>query len=339
MMSRGRTFWCSGVTRRSPSSMRDATSKCGRLFLKRGRYATMGNAETEKWCCGDPNRGNEPMKFAICNETFVDWPFDRAMAVARECGYTGIEFAPFTMGSDAHAISDANRKEVRSQLAAAGLEAVGLHWLLAKTEGYYLTSPDAAVRARTSSYLAELARLCHDLGGNIMVLGSPQQRNLLPGISHDDAMKYAAEVIRGATETFRQTGVTLAVEPLGPQEGNFLNTADLGVELVRLVDSPNCRLHLDVKAMSTEAIPVADNIRQHAPWMVHFHANDPNRRGPGMGDMDFVPIFAALRDVGYEGWVSVEVFEYTYPTGLDGLARDSIDYMRRCLSALKPPNA
>ena len=56
-----------------------------------------------------------------------------------------------------------------------------------------------------------------------------------------------------------------------------------------------------------------------------------------MGDMDFVPIFAALRDVGYEGWVSVEVFEYTYPTGLDGLARDSIDYMRRCLTAITPP--
>ena len=72
------------------------------------------------------------MKYAICNETFGDWEFERAFAVARECGYTGIEFAPFTMGANAYAISDQQRREVRAQLAAAGLEAVGFcpgNWL------------------------------------------------------------------------------------------------------------------------------------------------------------------------------------------------------------------
>ena len=64
---------------------------------------------------------------------------------------------------------------------AAGLETVGLHWLLAKTTGLHLTSPDSAVRRRTADYLADLARLCRDLNGRIMVLGSPQQRNLAPG--------------------------------------------------------------------------------------------------------------------------------------------------------------
>ena len=49
------------------------------------------------------------------------------------------------------------------------LEVVGLHWLLAKTEGYYLTSPEEAVRNRTADYLAELARLCRDLGGKLLV--------------------------------------------------------------------------------------------------------------------------------------------------------------------------
>src|SRR5690606_13271971 len=102
------------------------------------------------------------MKFAICNETFQDWPFDRAFAFARECGYTGIEIAPFTIAVDARDIAPAKRAEVRRQAESAGLEVIGLHWLLAKTEGYYLTSPDAAVRARTSDYLGELARLCRD---------------------------------------------------------------------------------------------------------------------------------------------------------------------------------
>ena len=272
------------------------------------------------------------MRFAICNETFVDWPFEKAFAFARELGYTGIEFAPFTMATDVRQISAAKRAEVRSQVAAAGLETVGLHWLLAKTEGFYLTTPDADVRRRTSEYLGELARLCRDLGGSIMVLGSPQQRNLLPGVSHDDALRFAADVIREAVPTFEACGITLAVEPLGPQEGDFLRTAELGVQLIKLVNSPRCRLHLDVKAMSTESQPVPQIIREHAEWMVHFHANDPNRRGPGMGAMDFVPILQTLKEIPYAGWVSVEVFDYE--PGVEALARDSIRYLQDCLRRL-----
>ena len=82
------------------------------------------------------------MKFAICNETFQDWPFEKAFAFARECGYSGIEFAPFTIDKDVRQITPEQREQVRRQLDDAGLESVGLHWLLAFTEGFYLTSPE-----------------------------------------------------------------------------------------------------------------------------------------------------------------------------------------------------
>ena len=68
------------------------------------------------------------MKFAVCNETFRDWPFDKAFAFAAECGYTGLEIAPFTINPDATAITTAQRAEVRRQADAAGLEVIGLHW-------------------------------------------------------------------------------------------------------------------------------------------------------------------------------------------------------------------
>ena len=86
------------------------------------------------------------------------------------------------------------------------------------------------------------------------------------------------------------------------------------------------KLHLDVKAMSAEDQPTPDVIRANREFLHHFHANDPNKRGPGFGDTDFRPIFQALRDVNYSGWVSVEVFDYSPDP--DTIARESIRYMR-----------
>lgn len=271
------------------------------------------------------------MEYAICNETFGDQPFDEAWALAREVGYTGIEIAPFTLAPGAETIdvsdvSAAQRAEVKKLAADVELEVVGLHWLLAKTEGFYLTSPDDAVRRTTAEYFKTLAQLCADLGGKVMVLGSPQQRNLLPGVSHEQAEQYAAEVLRAAMPACANLGVTIAIEPLGPGEGDFLLTAESGIRLAKLVDSPHCQLHLDVKAMSSEQKPIADIIRESRDWTVHFHANDPNLLGPGMGEIDFAPIFAALDETGYDGWVSVEVFKYE--PSAEEIARTSMANMQ-----------
>lgn len=271
------------------------------------------------------------MRFAICNETFADWPLDRAMDFAAACGYRGVEIAPFTLGPDLQSITPAVRRSVRDAAARSGLEIVGLHWLLAKTRGFHLTSPDHATRQRTAKYLCDLAELCRDLGGNIMVLGSPQQRNLQTGVSRDEGTAHFTEIIESCLPALERHDVTLALEPLGPAEGNFLNTAAEARRIIDRLASPGCRLHLDCKAMTTETTPIPQLIAEHADVLAHFHANDPNRQGPGFGTLDFVPIFAALRDVKYSGWVSVEVFDYT--PGIERLARQSIEYMQQCLAA------
>jgi sugar phosphate isomerase/epimerase len=272
------------------------------------------------------------MRFAICNETFLDWPFEKAFGFAADCGYTGIEIAPFTMANDVREIGAAQRSEVRRQAEAAGLEVVGLHWLLAKTSGYYLTSSEPAVRHRTAEYVKDLARLCRDLGGSRMIFGSPQQRNILPGVSPEQAFDCAAEVVTKCVGVLEETGVTLCMEPLAPAEGNFLNTAADAVRLIEKIGSPNCRLILDCKAMSSEAVPIPELIRRHARILAHFHANDPNRQGPGFGELDFVPIFSALGQIDYRGWVSVEVFDYA--PGIERLAQESIANMRAALAQL-----
>ncbi len=269
-------------------------------------------------------------KFSICNETFRDWEFPKAFAFAAECGYQGIEVAPFTISDYVTDISAHKRQEFRKQAEKEGLQITGLHWLLARTKGLHLTSPDQEIRKNTAKYLGELARFSADLGGKLIVFGSPRQRSLMEGVSREKGLQYAAEVIREALPVLEKADVKIALEPLSPKITNFMSTAAEAVEVIKLVDSPRCRLILDCVAMSTESTPIPDLVRKYKSRMVHFHANDPNSQGPGFGKLDFVPIFAALREVDFNGWVSVEVFNYK--PGPERLARESIEYMKKCVA-------
>src|SRR4029077_16104052 len=121
--------------------------------------------------------------------------------VVSELGYDGLELAPFTLAPSIRDGGTGRRREVRSMVEDAGPETIGLHWLLAKTEGLYLTSPDPGVRRATGDYLVELAEATHDLGGTLMVLGSPKQRSLLPGVTSEQAAEYAIEVFNRIMST------------------------------------------------------------------------------------------------------------------------------------------
>jgi len=268
------------------------------------------------------------MKYAICNETFEGTSHRDGLELARKLGYTGVEVAPFTLGLDAREISKQTRRDYRSMVEDLGMSIIGLHWLLAKTNGFHLTTDDRSVRNQTADYFKSLIELCSDLGGNVMVLGSPLQRNFSPPMTHDQAMANAVEVIKQFTGQLETAKVRLAIEPLGPQEGNFLNHASQARTMIKAIDSPNVRLHLDVKAMSTEERPIDQIVRENADWVIHFHANDPNKLGPGMGDVDQAPIFKALSEIGYNGWVSVEVFDYS--PGVERILTQSMDTMLRC---------
>jgi sugar phosphate isomerase/epimerase len=303
---------------------------CRRQFLGLATAGVLGACARAGSPAAAGAESRPTMKFAICNETFGDWPFDRALALAAECGYAGIEIAPFTLADDVRSISGARRTEVRRLAEKSGLQVIGLHWLLARTKGLHVTSPDATVRRKTAEYLGDLARFCADLGGTLLVFGSPKQRDLAPGMDRAEGMRHAVEVFRATLPVFEKTETILAIEPLAPQATNFITTAAQGEELVSAVGSPRCRLHLDCKAMVSERTPMAELIRQHRAHLVHFHANDDNGQGPGFGGLDFVPIFRALREIHYRGWVSVEVFDLA--PGPERTARQSIAHMRTCLA-------
>jgi sugar phosphate isomerase/epimerase len=260
------------------------------------------------------------MKFAICNETFWEGDFAATCEAAARHGYTGLEVAPFTLG-DVAGMTPPEARKIGNTIRASGLCPVGLHWLLAKTSGYHLTDPDPAVSARTFAYALQLANVCETIGGGILVWGSPQQRSLDPSWNRTEAEKRFIDFFQRLSPHLARSGVTVAFEFLGPKETNFINTAAETINLLREIDSPNVRLHLDVKAMAADIRPIPEIVRDSLPWTAHFHANDPNLLGPGMGEVDFPPIAAELAQGGYPGWVSVEVFDLTM--GADTIAEQS----------------
>jgi sugar phosphate isomerase/epimerase len=266
------------------------------------------------------------MRFAICQELFVDWDWERQCRFIAQVGYTGIEVAPFTLAQTPAEVSAEERARLKAVAAECGLAIVGLHWLLAKTDGLHLTTADAATRARTAAYLAELIDLCADLGGEVMVLGSPQQRNLEADVDKERAADHAAEIFRKILPHLEEREVSLLMEPLTTKETDFCNTCAEAAELIARVDHPLLALHQDVKAMLGEGRDVPSLIREFAHLTQHFHANDSNLLGPGMGETDYVPIFEALRDTGYDGWVSVEVFDYS--PGAEHIAQNSLKNMQ-----------
>jgi sugar phosphate isomerase/epimerase len=267
------------------------------------------------------------MKFALCNEMFEGWPMAEVCSTAKRLGYDGIEIAPFTLAASADQVSAEQRKEVRQAIADNGLETVGLHWLFAGPAGLHMTTNDDKTWGRTRDYLSCLLDLCSDLGGEVLVLGSPKQRSLVDGQTMEGAWKRAVELLGSVLDKAGKLDLNICLEPLSTKETDFINTVAEGMRMVRQINHPNLKIHLDVKAMCSEGTPVTDIIRSvKAEDIGHFHVNDSNLYGPGMGDVDYAPIAEAIKNVGWDKWLSVEVFKYDPDP--ETIARKSIEYLK-----------
>jgi Sugar phosphate isomerases/epimerases len=270
------------------------------------------------------------MRFAICNEIFKDWTLDDTLSYAKRLGFSAVEIAPFTLANSVTDISATDRQKIRDSSARIGIEIAGIHWVLVKPEGLYINHTDANIRQRTSDYFRELVDFCADIGGKVIVVGSPKQRNIMPGFSAEEAWTAATNTFRQAVAQAEKRQVTICFEPLGTAETNFINTAADAIRFVDQFHSPNFKIILDVKAMSSESKPIPQIIRESSPHFAHFHANDKNLKGPGFGDIDFKPIAAALKQVDYNGYVSVEVFNFD--EGPEVIATKSLEYLKTCFA-------
>ncbi len=251
------------------------------------------------------------MKLSLCNEVIRELTFEAQSAFAAALGYDGLEIAPFTLAEDPRDLTPPRIGEVRRALEAEGLVCSSLHWLLVSPEGLSITSPDENVHANTTQVMIRLVELAAELGAQVLVHGSPLQRKLEDG-AEDEGRARARACLEAAARAAEAAGVVYCIEPLARRETNFVNTVAEAVALVEEIGSPALRTMIDTCAAGTQEGDVPALLDRWLPsgYVAHIQVNDPNRRGPGEGELAFAPIFAALRRNGYDRWIAAEPFVY-----------------------------
>ena len=253
------------------------------------------------------------MKTSICSELFQDWPYERVFDYCAGLGFEAVELAPFTLAPTVYEISAQDRKDIVRAAQKAGVEIAGLHWLLAKPAGLYINHPDDAIRQKTQAYLEALIELCADLGGKVLVHGSPHQRTIQEGWDQVKSWELARETWEICARAAEKHGVCYCLEALTTAETNFMVNLDQAFQMVDEINSPNMQAMFDCRAISNNTktpLPQALEAALKTGKIRHVHINDPNGRGPGFGKLEFGPVIKVLREHQFTGYISIEVFDF-----------------------------
>jgi sugar phosphate isomerase/epimerase len=275
------------------------------------------------------------IKLGVSSRLFQGWSIEETLSYAAEVGYDGVEIVPQTLGTPIAELSAADRARLRRKALDVGIEVLGLHSLLVWPEGLYINHPEAEVRRRTQRYLVACIDFCADLGGKTLVHGSGSQRTVQPGWDAKQAWEDALETFTICARAAEARNLVYCLEPLRRAETNFINTVAEGAEMVRAVANAHFKMVADCRhILYSEPKPLPDVIGDMHRWgyLAHVHVNDITGKGPGFGDVELTPTLRALCELGYEGYASVEVFDYEPDPRT--IASRSIGYLRGVLEAV-----
>lgn|ERR1041385_2213227 len=257
---------------------------------------------------------------------FVFWGglsegFQRAAGV----GFDAIELFP---GSAA----DLDRKQVKvlceKHRVAVSAVGTGAGWVKHKLR---LTDADPLMRRRARDFVGEII----DLGGNIgapAIVGSMQGR-WENGVSREQAIAWLAEALEELAPRAEAFGVPLLYEFLNRYETNLFNRVSESMQFLGSLRATNIKLLCDLFHMNLEEKDISIALRSAGSKLGHVHFADSNRRAAGMGHTDMRPIIGALRDIGYDGYLSAEVLPLP---DSDTAARQTISTFRKLIAENEP---
>ncbi|MDY3557258.1 sugar phosphate isomerase/epimerase family protein [Gemmata sp. JC717] len=233
-------------------------------------------------------------------------------------GFDAVEVFP----PDADAVDPAVLRSLLDEhglaLAAVG---TGAGWVKHKLS---LTSPDATVRDKAIAFVKSVMDLAARFEAPA-IIGSMQGR-WGDGVTKPEALRYLGHALFKLDAHAADLGTTLLYEPLNRYETNLVNTLGDAVTLLNAIGAERVKILADLYHMNIEETNLADAIRGAGPRIGHVHFADSNRRAAGLGHTDFVPVVAALVEVGYAGYLSAEILPLP---DADTAARQTVAAFRR----------
>ena len=253
---------------------------------------------------------------------FVFWhDLATGCAKAAELGYDAVEvFAP---NADAIPVEELRQHtdEHNLQVAAVG---TGGGWVIHK---WHLCQPDTASRENAKDFIRGIIDSGAKLGAPA-IIGSMQGR-FEGEVTREQAYEYLREALNELGQHAKGAGVPLIYEPLNRYESNLLNRAEDVVPFLGTLDTDNIVILADLFHMNIEEASIADGLRAYGSHLGHVHFVDSNRRPAGCGHIDYAPIAAALKEVGYAKYASAEAFSWPDP---DAAAKATINAFEQYLT-------
>jgi sugar phosphate isomerase/epimerase len=250
---------------------------------------------------------------------FVFWDdLPAACGTAKQLGFDGVEVFP----PSADAVDVASLRKLLDDhglaLAAVG---TGAGWVKGRL---HLCQPDAGSRVKAKAFIRSIIDLAGPLRAPA-IIGSMQGRSG-DGVDPATAMSYLAEALDELGEHARQYKVPLLFEPINRYETNMVTSLGAGVKLLEGLATRNVKLLADLFHMNIEEADVAGSLRAASGHVGHIHFVDSNRRPAGLGHMDYAAVALALKEIGYDGFLSAEALSYPDP---EAAARQTTETFRR----------
>lgn len=199
--------------------------------------------------------------------------------------------------------------EIRKGFEDNGLECT---FSVVIPEGMSLLAEDAGVRRRTEDYLAACIRKVAEAGAKLIVGPMYSPVGYMTGARRtEDEWKRAVESYQKLAPVLEECDVTMALEPLNRFETYFINTAADMARLCDEVGSPRVGILLDTFHANIEEKSVASAYRTAGRHLKHVHTCENDRGTPGSGHVPWMEVFAALRELRYDGWLTIESFGFS----------------------------
>lgn len=259
------------------------------------------------------------MKLAISNIAWDPADDDTVSGMLRHEGLQGIELAPTVRWAKPLEISPEEARAYREWWTSRDLQIVAMQSLLFGRPDLQLFGNEES-RRDLLVYLGRIFELGTWLGARAMVFGAPKnrQRGALPA---EHAIEIAIEFFDAAARRAEEYDVVLCLEPNPSDYGcDFITTTAQALELVRHVGRPGLRVQGDMGAL-TLAGEGPSVLAEAAPHIGHFHISEPYLAEPGTGDADHAVAASALRQGGYQGWLSIEMRKATNGSPTDAILR------------------